>query len=169
MSKTIPLRRRAATEPRPEKKRRTTDSAHETITAISDALLRELVDAGTPLAPAEVATRLDLPRKQQHQFDECVAALERDGKLLINRKGELCIVAKLDLTTGTVQGHPDGYGFLVPDDGSNDLFLSPREMRKALHGDRVTAKRIGFDRRGRPEGEIVDVLKRANQLALHDV
>ncbi|HKP66813.1 MAG TPA: ribonuclease R [Casimicrobiaceae bacterium] len=164
MSKTIPLRRRAATEARPAKSRkRSTDSTSETTTATGDAILRELTDAGTPLAPAEVATRLGLTRKQQHQFDECVAALERDGKLLVNRKGELCIVAKLDLTTGTVQGHPDGYGFLVPDNGGDDLFLSPREMHKALHGDRVTAKRIGFDRRGRPEGEIVDVLKRANR------
>ena len=164
MSKTIPLRRRAATEPRPEKTRkRSIDPAHQTVAATGDAILRELVEAGTPLSPAEVATRLGIARKQQHQFDECVAALERDGKLLVNRKGELCIVAKLDLTTGTVQGHPDGYGFLVPDDGSDDLFLSPREMHKALHGDRVTAKRIGFDRRGRPEGEIVDVLKRVNR------
>jgi len=166
LSKTIPLRRRAATEPRSAKSRkRSTDSTSETTAtaATGEAILRELTDAGTPLAPVEVATRLGLTRKQQHQFDECVASLERDGKLLVNRKGELCIVAKLDLTTGTVQGHPDGYGFLVPDEGGDDLFLSPREMHKALHGDRVTAKRIGFDRRGRPEGEIVDVLKRANR------
>jgi len=128
-----------------------------------EAILRELADAGVPLAPAEVASRLGLSRKQQHAFDACVATLERDGALLVNRKGELCIVAKLDLVTGTVQGHPDGYGFLVPDQGGDDLFLSPREMRKVLHGDRVTAKRIGFDRRGRPEGEIVDVLARANR------
>ena len=116
-----------------------------------------------PLAPAEVAARLAISRRDQHLFDACVATLERDGKLLVNRKGELCIVAKLDLVTGRIQGHPDGYGFLVPDDGGDDLFLSPREMHKALHGDRVTGKRVGYDRRGRPEGEIVDVLERANR------
>ena len=81
----------------------------------------------------------------------------------MNRKSELCVVAKLDLVTGTVQGHPDGFGFLVPDDGSPDVFLSPREMHKLLHGDRATVRRIGTDRRGRPEGEIVDVLLRANR------
>src|SRR6185312_7093369 len=128
-----------------------------------DAILRELTDAGVPLAPAEVASRLPFGRKQQHLFDACVATLERNGDILVNRKGELCIVAKLDLVRGTVQGHPDGYGFLVPDVGGDDLFLSPHEMRKALHGDRVSAKRVGFDRRGRPEGEIVDVLERANR------
>ena len=46
---------------------------------------------------------------------------------------------------------------------SADLFLDPREMHKVLHGDRATARRVGTDRRGRPEGEIVDVLERANK------
>ena len=62
-----------------------------------------------------------------------------------------------------MQGHPDGFGFLVPDDGGADLFLSPREMHKVLHGDRATVRMIGVDKRGRPEGAIVDVVERANR------
>jgi len=100
---------------------------------------------------------------EREAFSERLAAMERDGQVLTDRKGRLCLAAKLELTTGTVQGHPDGYGFVVPDDGSADLFLAPAEMRKALHGDRVTARRIGVDRRGRPEGAIVDALTRANR------
>ena len=158
------MRRRAATTPRDDRPRkRTRDGSDVESQPTCDAILRELTDAGVPLAPTEVASRLALGRKQQHLFDACVATLERNGDILVNRKGELCIVAKLDLVRGTVQGHPDGYGFLVPDEGGDDLFLSPREMHKVLHGDRVTAKRVGFDRRGRPEGEIVDVLARANR------
>ena len=164
MSKTIPLRRRAATAPRTADRPRKGESAqHGEAKPTCDAILRELTDAGIPLAPAEIASRLSIGRRQQHLFDACVSTLERDGEILVNRKGELCIVAKLDLIRGTVHGHPDGYGFLVPEGGGDDLFLSPREMHKVLHGDRVTAKRIGFDRRGRPEGEIVDVLERANR------
>jgi ribonuclease R len=164
LSKTIPLRRRAATAPRTADRPRKGESAqHGEAKPTCDAILRELTDAGIPLAPAEIASRLSIGRRQQHLFDACVSTLERDGEILVNRKGELCIVAKLDLIRGTVQGHPDGYGFLVPEGGGDDLFLSPREMHKVLHGDRVTAKRIGFDRRGRPEGEIVDVLERANR------
>jgi len=163
LSKTIPLRRRAATSSRSDgARKRATPDADAGAAPTCAAILRELTDAGVPLAPAEVASRLAVGRRQQHLFDACVATLERDGEILVNRKGELCIVAKLDLVRGTVQGHPDGYGFLVPDDAGDDLFLSPREMHKVLHGDRVTAKRVGFDRRGRPEGEVVDVLERAN-------
>ena len=100
---------------------------------------------------------------EREAFGGRLAAMERDGQLMTNRKGQLCVVAKLDLVTGTVQGHADGFGFLVPDDGGQDLFLSPKEMHKTLHGDRVTARLVGLDRRGRPEGAIVDVIERANR------
>ena len=75
-----------------------------------------------------------------------------------NRKGDICVVEKLDLIKGKVQGHADGFGFLIPDDDSPDLFLSAKEMHKALHGDRVMVREIGVDRRGRREGTIVEVL-----------
>jgi ribonuclease R len=127
------------------------------------AIIAALHDAGVPLAPDDLAQRLGVDDTQSAALAARVAELERDGRVLVNRKGEVCIVAKLDLVTGKVLGHPDGYGFLVPDEGGDDLFLSPREMHKVLHGDRVTARRVGVDRRGRPEGAIVDVLVRANR------
>jgi ribonuclease R len=128
-----------------------------------DEILAALTAAGVPLDPAELARRLGLGAKKTRGFDTSVDELLVAGELLRNRKGQLCIAAKLDLVSGTVQGHPDGFGFLLPDDGSDDLFLAPREMHKVLHGDRATAKRVGVDRRGRPEGAIVDVLARANR------
>jgi ribonuclease R len=128
----------------------------------AEILLAALVAAGVPLAPDELAARLDLAAAARPGFDAEVTALVRRGDVLVNRKGQLCIARKLDLCTGTVQGHPDGFGFLVPDAGGDDLFLSPREMHKVLHGDRATARVTGTDRRGRPEGAIVDVLERAN-------
>src|SRR5512144_1617585 len=127
--------------------------------AILDALHR----AGVPLEPRELARALAVERRLHEAFFGRLERMQRDGQLLVNRKGELCVVAKLDLVTGAVQGHPDGYGFLVPDDGGPDLFLRPSEMRKVLHGDRATVRRTGVDRRGRQEGEIVDVLRRAQR------
>jgi ribonuclease R len=128
-----------------------------------ESILAELTAAGVPLDDGDLVDRLGVRAAAKPKFAACVDELLRAGELLRNRKGQLCIAAKLDLVTGTVQGHPDGYGFLVPDGEGEDLFLSAREMHKALHGDRVTAKRIGVDRRGRPEGAIVDVLERVNR------
>ncbi len=90
-------------------------------------------------------------------------AMERDGQLVRNRRNAYLPVSQADLVRGRVQGHPDGFGFLVPDEGGDDLFLSPREMRSLLHGDRAVARVVGVDRRGRKEGALVEVLERNNQ------
>jgi len=141
------------------KKRDTTDAALPTRSEI----LEVLQEAGVPMPLDDLAARLSIGRKAGAAFSERIGELVRRGDILENRKGELCLTAKLAFVTGTVQGHPDGYGFLVPDAGGADLFLSAREMHKALHGDRAAAKITGIDRRGRPEGEIVEVLARANR------
>jgi ribonuclease R len=60
---------------------------------------------------------------------------------------------------GTVQGHRDGHGFLVRDDGP-DVYLSPQEMRAVLHRDRVRVRIVRYDRKGRPEGRVLDILER---------
>ncbi len=61
---------------------------------------------------------------------------------------------------GTVQGHRDGHGFLVRDDHQPDLYLSPQEMRAVLHRDRVKARIVRYDRKGRPEGRVVEIIER---------
>ena len=89
-------------------------------------------------------------------------AMERDGQLIFNRRREYGLVSHMNLVRGRVIGHPDGFGFLVPDEGGDDLFLSAREMRSLLHGDRALVSITGVDRRGRREGSLVEVLERAN-------
>ena len=61
---------------------------------------------------------------------------------------------------GTVQGHRDGHGFLVRDDRQPDVYLSQQEMRAVLHRDRVRARVVRYDKRGRPEGRILEILER---------
>ena len=89
--------------------------------------------------------------------------MERDGQLLQGRRGRYGLAQKMDLYAGRVVGHRDGYGFVICDLDVADLYLSPKEMRKVFHGDRVLAAIIRVDRRGRREGSIVEVLERAHQ------
>ena len=65
--------------------------------------------------------------------------------------------------TGRLIGHRDGFGFVRPDTGADDVFVSPREMLKAMHGDRVLARVQSTDRRGRPEAVILEVLEHATR------
>ena len=127
------------------------------------ALVVALADAGVPLAPDELAERLALDRKARRALDDEIARLHDRGEILVNRKGQLCIAAKLDLVAGRLEGHPEGYGFLIRDDGGPDVAHPAREMHKAQHGDRASVRVTGTDRRGRPEGEVVEVLERAHR------
>ncbi len=154
------LRRTSAGSTHPALTRR----RHDVDIPDRERILYFLRERGVPLRADDLAVALRVHATAEREaFAGRLAAMERDGQLMTNRKGELCVVAKLDLVTGIVQGHADGFGFLLPDDGSPDLFLAPKEMRKALHGDRATARQVGIDRRGRPEGELVDVLSRSNR------
>jgi len=125
-------------------------------------ILDTLAEAGVPLSDADLARALGIRRAEDEAFARRLGAMERAGQILRNRKGDILVAHKLDLVAGRVEAHPDGFGFVVPDEGKEDLYLSSREMRKVLHGDRVMARPSGFDRRGRREGTIVEVIARAN-------
>ena len=124
-------------------------------------MLQILDEQGIPVNEKALQSLLDITEEEEEIFSRRISAMLREGQIMRNRKGDICVVEKLDLIKGRVQGHADGFGFLIPDDGSPDLFLSAKEMHKALHGDRVMVREIGIDRRGRKEGAIVEVLERA--------
>ena len=69
----------------------------------------------------------------------------------------------LDDVEGIVQGHRDGHGFVAPDDGLPDIYLPPNEMRAVLHKDRVKVRIVRSDRKGRPEGRVVEIMERSMQ------
>ena len=122
------------------------------------ATLRE---AGRPLNFDELAARIGRDgkaarRRLQEQLDELLHAAE----IIRNRRDEYCLRERLPLVVGTVSGHRDGLGFVLPDDRSAPVFLAPRQMLETMHGDRVAVRISGQDNRGRPQGAIVEVLER---------
>jgi ribonuclease R len=124
-------------------------------------IMQLLEDQGVPLETSQIAQTLGLHDPEQlDALTRRLRAMERDGQLMRNRRGGYGLISKMDLIPGRVIGHPDGFGFLVPDDGSSDLFLTAREMQAVFHGDRVLARVSGLDRRGRREGAVVEILER---------
>ncbi len=122
-----------------------------------------LEEAGVPRAAEQIAHGLGVTDEDDKlALSRRLDAMERDGQLVRNRRGGYGLIDKMDLIRGRIVGHPEGFGFLIRDDGGDDLFLSAREMRCALHGDRALVRLRGHDRRGRPEGSIVEVFERAN-------
>lgn len=126
-------------------------------------ILQTLAEQGVPVSFDRLCELLDIAAHEREAFQRRLGAMARDAQLLQNRRNDWLIPDKADLLRGRVQGHPDGFGFLVRDDGGPDVFLPEKEMNKVLHGDHVIARIVGIDRKGRPEGKIVEVTERANQ------
>jgi len=129
-------------------------------------ILQLLTEAGCPVDVDAFVKQLAITDAERDLFQRRLGAMQRDGQLMINRKSQLCLPEKLDLIRGRVEGHPDGFGFVVPEEGGDDLFLSPKEMHRVLHGDRVLVRVAGLDRRGRREGKIVEVLEHVNKFVV---
>jgi len=129
-----------------------------------ELILQHLGERGSPAAREELVEEFGLESDEDIEaLRRRLRAMERDGQLIYTRRGTYAPVDKLDLVCGRVSGHRDGFGFLIPDDGSDDLFLSPAQMRLVFDGDRCLARVAGLDRRGRREGAIVEVISRAHE------
>ncbi len=126
-----------------------------------EALMEFLGDAPGPLTAEEISQALKLTAPDRFEaLSRRLSAMLRDGQLLMNRRGGYAVAEQLDLIAGVVIANPEGFGFMKPEKGGDDLFLPPGEMRKAMHGDRVLASVTNVDHRGRREGAIVEVLER---------
>lgn len=129
-----------------------------------ELILSHLAERGAPASREQLVEEFGLHTDDQLEaLRRRLRAMERDGQLIYTRRGTYAPVDKLDLICGRISGHRDGFGFLVPDDGSDDLFLSPAQMRLVFDRDRALVRVAGFDRRGRREGGIVEVIERAHE------
>ncbi|MFQ5481773.1 MAG: ribonuclease R, partial [Nitrospinaceae bacterium] len=127
-----------------------------------ESLLRQIQrHTDRPLKFSEMMKVLKVPEAQRREFRGRLKELVVQGAMIKLRGGRYGLPDEMSLVTGTLQGHPDGYGFLIPEGGEPDLFIGRKETNGAMHGDRVVArlerKRTGW---GRPEGRIIRILER---------
>ncbi len=127
--------------------------------ASREYILAYLQGHGRPVTLDRLLEELEVSEEDHEALRRRLRAMERDGQIVRNRRGAYGIAESMELIRGTVSAHPDGFGFLVRDDGGKDLFMSPREMRRVLHGDLILGRVVGEDRRGRLEGAVVRVLE----------
>lgn len=128
--------------------------------ASREYILAILKKANKPLTEAALIRKLELLPEQEIPLARRLGAMLRDGQLMRNRRGAYCLIDKMDLLRGRVIGHKDGFGFLLLEQGGDDLFLTPRQMRQVFDGDVVLARESGTNRRGQGEATIVEVLER---------
>ena len=129
--------------------------------ASREAILELLADEGRPLDHGGIAAALKLSDERDLEaLRRRLRAMQRDGQLHVNRRGGFAPAAAIDLQRCRVQGHRDGYGFAIPAEGGEDVYLSARQMRSLFDGDTILVAISGVDPRGRPEGKVVEVLDR---------
>ncbi|MGE5307110.1 MAG: ribonuclease R [Alphaproteobacteria bacterium] len=115
------------------------------------------------LTPVELQRKCDLSGGDLQLVVDALRRLCRDGRLVRLKKNRYALPDAQNLVTGRVHAHPDGYGFLIPENkDAADLYLNRREMRRLMHGDRVMA-RIDRKQRGRVEAHVVQVVERAQK------
>jgi ribonuclease R len=129
-----------------------------------EMIIELLTDAEKPLDHTDIAKILELEEFEQvDALQKRLRAMERDGQLMVNRRGAYGLVDKMNLLHCRVQGHRDGYGFAMPLAGGDDIYLSARQMHFVFDGDEVLVQVTGEDRRGRLEGRVVEVLERKHK------
>jgi len=126
----------------------------------AEDVLRLMEEEDRPLLLREVLRRFGLQKEQRRRAREIFRRLADEGKIVKIRGNRYGLPVKMNLVIGRVKCHPEGYGFVIPErEGEEDLFVSPKNLKEAMHGDRVVARVESVREKGR-EGTVIRVLER---------
>jgi ribonuclease R len=133
----------------------------ERLSGISVQQLLELMkEEDRPLLLREILRRLGLEKEQRQKAREYLRDLADEGKVVRIRGNRYGLPSKMNLIVGRVKAHPDGYGFVIPEtEGEEDIFISSRNLKEAMHGDRVVARIESIRKKGK-EGSVIRILER---------
>ena len=130
-------------------------------------ILNVIVDHNEPIAFKRLAKELELDSTDLRQaLKSRLRAMVREGQLVVDGRNAFTAPSKTELIRGRVVGHANGSGTLIPDQGKENIFLSPREMQSAFDGDIAEARILRRDRRGRSQGHLVEVVQQNTKTVL---
>ena len=125
-----------------------------------EQILELMKEEDRPLLLREILLRLGLQKEQRQKAREYLRDLADEGKVVRIRGNRYGLPSKMNLIEGRVKTHPDGYGFVIPEaEGEEDIFISPRNLKEAMNGDRVVARIESIRRKGK-EGSVIRILER---------
>ncbi len=129
----------------------------------AEGILQLMRQEERPLLVKDILRRMVLPKDERRRVRELLRSLSEEGKVVKIRGNRYGFPEKMNLVIGRVKCHPDGYGFVIPEaPGEEDVFLSPKNLREAMHGDRVVARVESVRKKGK-EGRIIRILERRLQ------
>lgn len=129
---------------------------------LSDRRILEVLEQhGAPITVPQLAQQMALSGSHKNKLQAHIKALAERGVVHINKQFQVVLVKANTILPGRVVGHRDGFGFVIFSSTQPDGYLSVEEMHKVMHGDRVLARIVGSDHRGRPIAEITEVTERA--------
>jgi ribonuclease R len=120
-------------------------------------------EAYRPVKLRELAKKMQIPDEEYGNFRRLIRSMFKDGLLMKLKRGKIGLPEKSNLVVGRLVASRNGFGFVVPEDKSEDVYISKENMGNALHGDKVVV-RVHRTRRGPTrEGSIIKILQRAKQ------
>jgi ribonuclease R len=126
----------------------------------AEQILQLMEEEDRPLLSREIIRHLGLGGELKQRTKELLKDLAEEGKIVRIRGNRYGLPLKMNLVVGKVRCHPDGYGFVIPEaEGEKDIFISPRNLKEAMNGDRVVARVESIRKKGR-EGKVIRILER---------
>ena len=114
-----------------------------------------------PMKVAELSRQLGVPEIQKREFRNLIKDMAGEGSLIKIRGGRYGLPDEMNLVTGKLLGHPNGFGFVAPDKhGEDDVYVNPRHMNEAMHQDHVVVRVESEREPGKPAGRIIRILQR---------
>ena len=130
---------------------------------IKNRIIGKLSELKKPLMDIELAKIFEIEKNQYDDFFAMLEEMEREGKLIVTKKKKYALPETFNMKRGKIQGTQKGFGFFIPEDESDDIFISPKNLMGAMNGDIVLISSVDSSEGGkREEGRVEKIVMRAN-------